>query len=80
MASASNTSPFTTIPLLSSAYRNPITVFFLPSVDPIILHGRLGQPRQARGGGNPGGEHADEPASPTHEVRLTFLVYDEEQF
>ena len=78
MASASNTSPLATVPLLFSACQNPVAVFFLPSVDPIILHGRLGQPRQARGGGNPGGEHADEPASPTHEVRLTFLVYDDE--
>ena len=80
MASASNTSPLATVPLLFFACRNPIAVFFLPSVDPIILHGRRGQPRQARGGGNPERKYADEPASPTHEVRLTFLVYDDEQF
>ena len=80
MASASNTSPLATIPLLFSAYRNPIAVFLLPFVDPIILHGRRRQPRQAHDGGNPGREHADEPASSTHEVRLTFLVYDDEQF
>ena len=80
MASASNTSPLTTVPFLFSAYQNPIAVFFLPSVDLIILHGRRGQPRQASSGGDPGEEHADEPASPTHEVRLTFLVYDDEQF
>ena len=78
MASASNTSPLATIPLLFSTYRNPVAVSFLPSIDPIILHGWRGQPWQACGEGNPGGEHADEPASPTHEVRLTFLVYDDE--
>ena len=80
MASALNTSPFATIPLLLSACQNPVAVFFLPSIGPIILHGRRGQSRQARGRGNPGGEHADELASPTHEVRLTFPVYDDELF
>ena len=80
MASASNTSPLATVPLLFSARRNPVAVFFLPSVDPVILHGRRGQPRQAHGGGDPGGDHADEPASLTHEVRLTFPIYDDELF
>ena len=80
MASASNTSPLATVPLLFFAYQNLVAVFFLPSIDLIILHGRQGQPRQAHGGGNPRGEHANEPASPTHEVRLTFLVYDDELF
>ena len=78
MASASNTSPLATVPLLFSTYQNPIAVFFLLSVDPIILHGRRGQPRQARSGGDPRGDHADEPASPMHEVRSTFLIYDDE--
>ena len=54
--------------------------FPLRFIDLIILHGRRRQLRQALCGGNPGGEYADEPASPTHEVRLTFLVYDDEQF
>ena len=80
MASASNTSPLATVPLLFPACRNPVAVLLLSFVDLIILHGRQRQPRQARGGGNPGGEHADEPVSPTHEVRLTFFVYDDEQF
>ena len=58
----------------------PYSGFPLRFIDLIILHGRRRQPRQACGGGNPEREHADEPASPTHVVRLTFLVYDDEQF
>ena len=76
-ALASNTSLSAT---LSSACKNPTAVPFLFSVDPIILHGRRGQPRQARGGGNPEGEHADELASPTHEVRLVTSVHDDDLF
>ena len=74
MVSALNISPLATVPLHFSAFQNPIAVFF-PSVDPIIHHGRRGQLRQALGGGDPGGEHANEPASPTHEVRLTSSAY-----
>jgi len=80
MVLALNTSPLAIVPLLFFAYQNPIAVFLLPFVDPIILHGRRRQSRQARGGGNPGGKYADEPTPPMHEVRLTFLVYDDEQF
>ena len=77
MALALNTSPLATVPLLFSACRNLIAVFFLSSIDPIIFHGRRGQ---ARYGGDLGGEHADEPASPTYEVRLTLPIYDDELF
>ena len=78
MALASNTSPLAIVPLLLSTCQNPIAVFFLPSIDPIILHGRRGQPRQARGGGDLEGEHANEPASPTHEVRLMTSAHGDD--
>ena len=58
--------------------RNPVAVFLLPLVDPIILHGRRRQPRQACGGGNPGREHADEPASPMHEVRVMTSAHGDD--
>ena len=80
MVLALNISPLATVPLLFFACQNSVAVFLLPFVDLIILHGRRRQPRQVRGGENPGGEYVDEPASPTHEVRLAFLVYEDEQF
>lgn len=36
--------------------------------------------REARGGGGPRGEHADEPAPPMHEVRLISSVHDNDIF
>lgn len=78
-ASTSNTSPLATVPLHFSIFQNPIAIP-LPSYRSNQIHGRRGSPRQASGGGDPGGGYADEPASPMHEVRLTFLICDDEQF